>query len=212
MPTTTGVSLREATDEDLAARAQAGDDAALEQLLMRHRALVRRQARVHFLVGADQEDVVQEAMIGLYLAARGYDAGRGASFRTFAELCVSRQVVTAIRSATRRKHAPLNDYVSLQGPAAGEGERTLGDVLPAPAWTDPAEQVAGAAGVTALREHVDRTLTALEAEVLRLHVDGVGYRDIALRLQRGAKSVDNTLQRIRRKVSDHLAERELEIA
>lgn len=214
MPTISSTPAREATDEELAARARAGDEEAVELLLLRHRGLVRAQARVHFLVGADQDDLAQEAMIGLYLAVRAYDAGRGTSFRTFAELCVSRQVVSAIRSATRRKHGPLNDYVSLHRPVGtgDEGERTLAEVLPAPAWADPAEQVAGAEGVTALRAHVDRTLSALEVEVLRLHEDGVGYRDIARQLQRGAKSVDNALQRIRRKVADHLVERELEIA
>ena len=129
-------------------------------------------------------------------------------------MCVSRQVVTAIRTATRRKHGPLNDYVSLQGPApaAGEGERTLADVLPAPASADPAEQLVCAEAVDALRVHVDRALSDLEVEVLRLHVDGVGYREIAQRLHRGARSIDNALQRVRRKVADHLVERELEIA
>ena len=176
---------------------------------------MRAQARLHFLVGADQEDLAQEAMIGLYLAVRAYDAGRGASFRTFAELCVSRQVVTAIRSATRRKHAPAQ-RLRLAPPPGRHGRRGRAHARRRAArrrrWADPAEQVAGAEDVTALREHVDRTLSALEVEVLRLHVDGVGYRDIARQLQRGAKSVDNALQRIRRKVADHLVERELEIA
>lgn len=214
MPTAHPAPTREASDEELVGRARAGDDTALEELLLRHRALVRARARAHFLVGADQDDLVQEAMIGLYLAVRAFDPQAGSSFRTFADVCVSRQVVTAIRAATRRKHGPLNDYVSLHGPApaAGEGERTLADVLPAPAAADPAEQLVGAEAVEALRVHVDRALSDLEVEVLRLHVDGVGYREIAQRLHRGARSIDNALQRVRRKVADHLVERELEIA
>ena len=214
MPTAHPAATRDAPDEELVGRARAGDEAALEELLLRHRALVRARARAHFLVGADQDDLVQEAMIGLYLAVRAFDPQAGSSFRTFADVCVSRQVVTAIRAATRRKHGPLNDYVSLHGPApaAGEGERTLADVLPAPAAADPAEQLVGAEAVEALRVHVDRALSDLEVEVLRLHVDGVGYREIAQRLHRGARSIDNALQRVRRKVADHLVERELEIA
>lgn len=214
MPTAHPAPAPEAPDEELVGRARAGDDAALEELLLRHRVLVRARTRTHFLVGADQDDLVQEAMIGLYLAVRAFDPDCGSSFRTFADVCVSRQVVTAIRTATRRKHGPLNDYVSLHGPApaAGEGERTLADVLPAPAAADPAEQLVGAEAVEALRAHVDRALSDLEGEVLRLHVDGVGYREIAQRLQRGARSIDNALQRVRRKVADHLVERELEIA
>jgi len=206
--------LEQATDEVLVARVRVGDERALDLLLLRHRALVRARARAHFLVGADQDDLLQEAMIGLYLAVQAFDPEHGASFRTFADVCVTRQVVTAIRAATRRKHAPLNDYVSLHRPltAADEGRRTLGDVLPAPSLTDPAEVVVCAEGVTALRTHVGTALSELEAEVLRLHVAGVGYREIAERLHRGAKSIDNTLQRIRRKVADHLVERELEIA
>jgi len=204
----------EASDEELVVRARAGDDTALEALLVRHRALVRARARAHFLVGADQEDLVQEAMIGLYLAVRAFDPEAGSTFRTFAEVCVSRQVVTAIRSATRRKHGPLNDYVSLHGPVAAQddGERTLADLLPAPGLADPAELLAGIESVRALRDHVDRALSDLEVEVLRLHAAGVGYREIAQRLHRGAKSIDNALQRIRRKVAEHLVERELEIA
>ncbi len=214
MPSSHATTDLEESDEDLVALARAGDDRALERLLLRHRAMVRARARSHFLVGADQDDLVQEAMIGLYLAVRAFDPRCGASFRTFADMCVSRQVVTAIRSATRRKHRPLNDYVPLHGPApaAAEGERTLAEVLPAPAHSDPAEQLAGQEQVRALREHVERTLSELEVEVLRLHVDGVGYREIAQRLQRRAKSIDNALQRIRRKVAGHLVERELEIA
>jgi RNA polymerase sporulation-specific sigma factor len=201
-------------DEELVARARSGDDEALDALLRRHEPLARRHARAHFLTGADHDDVVQEAMIGLYLAVRGFDPDRGASFRSFADVCVARQLVTAIRTATRRKHGPLNDYVSLHRPVGDDDgdSRTLGDTLCAPALADPAEQLVAAESVVELQRHVRRVLSDLEVDVLRLHADGVGYREIAGRLRRGAKSVDNALQRIRRKVEDHVVARELEVA
>ncbi len=208
------VRVEETSDEDLVTAARAGDDGALEELMLRYGGLARARARRCFLVGADHDDVVQEAMIGLYLAVRAFDPDRGRSFGAFADVCVSRQLVTAIRTATRHKHGPLNDYVSLQRPLADDGgaPRTLGDTLAAPESTDPAEQLVAAEQVGDLQRHVGRVLSDLEVEVLRLHADGVGYAEIAGRLQRGAKSVDNALQRIRRKVGDHVAARALEVA
>lgn len=202
--------VSDVSDETLVARARGGDDDALDTLLLRHRAVARARARSYFLVGADHDDVVQEGMIGLYRAIREFDAEREASFRTFAELCVSRQILTAIRTATRHKHRPLNHYVSYHRPVlvgdAGGEDRTLADVLPASPFTDPAEQVACAERIRDLHAHVDAALSDLEVEVLRLHVDGVGYREIAATLQRGAKSIDNALQRIRHKLGSHLAQ------
>lgn len=200
------------SDETLVARARGGDDDALDTLLLRHRAVARARARSYFLVGADHDDVVQEGMIGLFRAIREFDAERDASFRTFAELCVSRQIVTAIRTATRHKHRPLNHYVSFHRPVlvggVGGEDRTLADILPASAFTDPAEQVVCAERIRDLHDHVDTALSDLEVEVLRLHVDGVGYREIAATLQRGAKSIDNALQRIRHKLGSHVAEQQ----
>ena len=206
--------VQETSDEDLVTAARTGDDAALEELMLRYGGLARARARRCFLVGADHEDAVQEAMIGLYLAVRAFDPDRGRSFGAFADVCVSRQLVTAIRTATRHKHGPLNDYVSLHRPLTDEGgaPRTLGDTLAAPDWTDPAEQLVAAEQVDDLQRHVGRVLSDLEVEVLRLHSDGVGYREIAGRLHRGAKSIDNALQRVRRKVEDHVASRALEVA
>ena len=206
--------VEEASDEDLVTAARAGDDGALEELMLRYRGLARARARRCFLVGADHDDAVQEAMIGLYLAVRAFDPARGRSFGGFADVCVSRQLGTAIRTATRHKHGPLNDYVSLHRPLADEGGAplTLSDTLAAPEWTDPAEQLVAAERLDDLQRHVDSALSDLEVEVLRLHSDGVGYREIAGRLQRGAKSVDNALQRVRRKVEDHVASRALEVA
>ncbi len=210
--TTTGVE--EAGDEELVAAAREGDDAALEELLRRYGNLARARARRCFLTGADHDDAVQEAMIGLYLAVRAFDPDRGRSFGAFADVCVSRQLVTAIRTATRLKHGPLNDYVSLHRPLADEGGAplTLGDTLAAPDWADPAEQLVAAERVSDLQRHVGRVLSDLEVEVLRLHADGVGNREIAGRLHRGAKSVDNAVQRIRRKIGEHLASGALEVA
>ncbi|MGZ6751900.1 MAG: sigma-70 family RNA polymerase sigma factor [Nocardioides sp.] len=201
------------SDETLVARAQTGDDGALDALLRRHEPLARHRARAYFLAGADHDDVVQEAMIGLYQAVRDFDPVVGASFRAFAEVCVARHVVSAVRAATRHKHAALNSYVPLHGPAAGDDDgRTLGEVLPAPASADPAEQVVALEGLVDLRRSVRGLLSDLEVEVLRLQLDGVGYRDIAGRLDRRAKTVDNALQRIRRKVGGHLVARALEVA
>lgn len=200
------------SDEELVARARAGDDAALDQLLVRHRTLARSRAGAWFLVGGDRDDLVQEAMIGLYRAIREYDPVAGASFRTFAELCATRQLVTAIRTATRLKHGPLNHAVSLQRPTLVDGdEHTLGDLLAAPVSTDPAELVLSAERIDELQAHVDESLSNLEAEVLRLHVDGVRAGDIAARLERCSKSVDNTLQRVRRKLSAYLLEGDAEV-
>lgn len=208
------VAVEETTDEDLVTAARSGDDEALEELMLRYRGLARARARRCFLVGADHDDVLQEAMIGLYLAVRAFDPERGRRFGAFADVCVSRQLVTAIRTATRHKHGPLNDYVSLYRPLADDGgaPRTLGDTFAAPEWTDPAEQVVAAEWVGDLQHHVGTALSELEVEVLRLHSDGVGYAEMSGRLHRGAKTIDNALQRVRRKVADHVAASALEVA
>lgn len=194
------------TDEELARRARQGDEAAMQRLVQRFRPMLRERCRHHFLVGADPDDLTQEALIGLYLAVRAHDPAAGASFRTFAELCVSRQLVSAVRAATRLKHGPLNDYVPLHAPLGDGSDRTLADVLAGPCSSDPVEEVVARERVRTLRGHVARALSELEVEVLRLHLDGVGYREIAVRLQRRAKSVDNALQRIRRKLAPDLLE------
>lgn len=190
-------------DEQLVLRARAGEEAAWELLLRRHGGLAQQRAASYFLAGGERDDLLQEALIGLCLAVRDFDPDAGCTFRTFAGLCISRQVVTAIRAAGRRKHAPLNDYVPLHAPGP-EGGAGLADRLPGPRTADPAEAVVHAEQVAGLREHVSRALSPLEAEVLGLHVDGIGYRDIAALLHRRPKSVDNTLQRVRRKLTVHV--------
>ena len=196
-------------DGELARLARAGDDGALAALLARYRSFARMKARSYFLVGADREDIVQEGMIGLYKAIRDFDPSREASFRSFAELCVTRQIITAIKAATRQKHSPLNNYVSFSRPVAGEddGERLLSDLLPTVGVADPADLVISAERIRALQAHVDEVLSDLETEVLRLHVEGKSYQEIAERLQRHVKSIDNALQRIKKKLECHLQAR-----
>ncbi|MCW2776277.1 MAG: polymerase sigma-H factor [Frankiales bacterium] len=197
-------------DDALVLAARSGDDAALTQLLTKYRAFARVKARSYFLVGADREDIVQEGMIGLYKAIRDFNPELQTSFRAFAELCVTRQIITAIKTATRQKHGPLNNYVSFHRPLSGEddgGERTLADVLPTVAISDPAELVISAERIRALQLHFDEVLSDLETEVLRLYVEGKSYQEIAERLQRHVKTIDNALQRIKKKLEGHLRAR-----
>lgn len=197
----------DATDEELVDAAGAGDDVALDVLLHRYRRLVHARAASYFLAGAERDDAVQEGMIGLYKAVLEFDPGAGARFRTFADLCVSSQLVTAVKAATRRKHGPLNEYVSIHRPlASGEDECTLADMLPTAPHTDPAAQVLFVERVRDLRRHLASALSDLEVDVLRQHLEGTGYREIATAMCRHAKSVDNALQRIRRKIERHVVE------
>jgi RNA polymerase sporulation-specific sigma factor len=197
------------TDDELVLAARSGDDGALCDLLNKYRAFARVKARSYFLVGADREDIVQEGMIGLYKAIRDFNPDMQSSFRAFAELCVTRQIITAIKTATRQKHGPLNNYVSFERPVGSDddGERVLGDVLPSRAISDPADLVISAERIRALQAHFDEVLSDLETEVLRLYVEGKSYQEIAERLQRHVKSIDNALQRIKRKLEGHLRER-----
>jgi len=204
--------LEERSDEQLVSRSRAGDDVALAELLTRYRGFARAKARSYFLVGADHEDIVQEAMMGLYKAVRDFDADRETSFRGFAEMCVTRQVITAIKAATRHKHGPLNTAVSLGRPVGSDdddGERVLGDTLQLPLSQDPAELVISAERIRGLQRHLDEVLSDLEVDVLRLYVEGKSYVEIAEVLRRHVKSIDNALQRIKRKLDQHLREREL---
>lgn len=182
--------------------AQKGDQNASSELVRKYRSLVRCKARSYFLVGGDREDVIQEGLIGLYKAIRDYDPGRQSSFRSFAELCVTRQMITAIKTATRRKHSPLNGYVSLSRTMSteDEGERLLTDILAAKEICDPAEIVISAWEGDNIKRGLCEALSSFEAQVLRYYMDGHSYQEIAERLGRHAKSVDNALQRIKRKV------------
>jgi RNA polymerase sporulation-specific sigma factor len=193
-----------ATDEQLVARSREGDDRALVELLERYRGFARAKARSYFLVGGDREDIVQEGMIGLYKAVRDYADGYGASFRSFAELCITRQILTAIKTATRQKHTPLNSYVSFDRPHEDDPDRTVADSLAVEATADPLELLVEDDELRQLQHTFDEVLSGLETEVLQLYVEGRSYQEIAQRLGRRVKSIDNALQRIKRKLERHL--------
>ena len=195
-----------AGDAILVRAAQGGDQHASCELIRRYRGLIRSKARSYFLVGADRDDIVQEGLIGLYKAIRDYDPTRQASFHSFAELCVTRQIITAVKSATRQKHSPLNGYVSLTRPASfdDEGERVLADILAAKEICDPAEIIIGAWETDFIRNGIVESLSGFETEVLRLYTSGKSYQEIADRLGRHTKAVDNALQRIKRKMETQI--------
>jgi RNA polymerase sporulation-specific sigma factor len=207
-------ALTSGTDEELVERARDGSDASIEELLRRYRHYARAKARTYFLAGADREDIVQEGMIGLYKAIRDFQADRNTAFRAFAELCITRQIITAIKTATRQKHVPLNSYVSLNKGTSSENEeeRALADLLVGPAIADPAELVISAEEIANIKESMGRLLSSLETEVLQLYMDGKSYHEIAEMLGRHVKSIDNALQRIKRKLEAHLIQREAQVA
>ncbi len=190
------------TDAELIDRARAGSPAAPEVLLERYKQLVRLKAGHYFLIGADREDIIQEGMIGLYKAIRDFRSDRHASFRAFADLCITRQIITAIKTATRQKHLPLNTYISLSKPMLPDEdqERVLQDIMLGPGATDPVDLVIDLEDLQALKDVVTNILSRLESEVLRLHMEGNSYHDIALALNCDIKSVDNALQRVKRKI------------
>ena len=204
------VSLADLEDEDLVARWQAGDSESLEVLLQRYRRFARSKARSYFLVGADADDVEQEGLIGLYKAARDYRDDRQSSFRAFAELCVTRQVISAIKAATRQKHQPLNRYVSISGVRGSDdpGEGAVEDLLDDHRATDPADEVISNEQIQAMRRSMADSLSGLEVDVLKLYVEGKSYQEIGCQLGRHVKSIDNALQRIKRKLDHHLQEDE----
>jgi RNA polymerase sporulation-specific sigma factor len=188
------------TDERLVLDARDGDEKALLELLERYRGFARAKARSYFLVGGDREDIIQEGMIGLYKAVRDYADGHGASFRSFAELCITRQILTAIKTATRQKHTPLNSYVSFDRPHDEDPDRTIGESLAVEVTADPLERLVEDDDLRSLQATFDEVLSGLETEVLQLYVEGRSYQEIAERLGRHVKSIDNALQRIKRKL------------
>ncbi len=197
-------------DEDLVARYHRGDEAALDVLLQRYRRFARSKARGYFLVGADSDDIEQEGMIGLYKAVRDYRPDREAGFRAFAELCVTRQVISAIKGANRRKHQPMDRYVSISGVYGGESEQeqVVEDLLDDHHAVDPADEVCQRERMEAMQAMMRCLLSGLEVEVLGLYVEGRSYQEIGESLGRHVKSIDNALQRIKKKVEHHVAERD----
>jgi RNA polymerase sporulation-specific sigma factor len=198
------------TDEELAGRFQGGDTEALDVLLRRYRRFAKAKARGYFLVGGDSDDIEQEGLIGLFKAARDFRADRQSSFRAFAELCVTRQIITAIKGATRQKHQALNRYVSISAVSVGadhDDDRAMEELLGDRTEIDPADQVANGERFDTMRESMTRMLSSLEVDVLRLYVEGKSYQEIGVHLNRHVKSIDNALQRIKHKLDTHLRDR-----
>jgi RNA polymerase sporulation-specific sigma factor len=197
-------------DGFLIALAKQGRADAYDRLVRRYYGFVRLKASSYFLAGGDSEDLIQEGLVGLYKAIRDYRTDRESSFRNFAELCITRQIITAVKTATRNKHTPLNQYVSFSSSpagAAGEGEPTLDEVIPGPTVHDPVNQVISSEELRALVACLSTVLSDLESRVLSLYLDGYSYEDVGKRLGCDTKTVDNALQRVKRKVGTHLAAR-----
>ena len=200
--------FEEMADEEIVALAQQSDGAALEYLLNKYKNFVRSKARSYFLIGADHEDIVQEGMIGLYKAIRDFRPDRLASFRAFAELCITRQIITAIKTATRQKHIPLNSYVSLNKPIYDEeSDRTLMDVITEDALSNPESMFIDREDLDAIQGRIGEMLSDLEKQVLELYMDGKSYQEISEEMGRHVKSIDNALQRVKRKLSKYLEEK-----
>ena len=195
------------SDEEVVTLAQGADGTALEYLLNKYKNFVRSKARSYFLIGADHEVIVQEGMIGLYKAIRDFKPDKLSSFRAFAELCITRQIITAIKTATRQKHIPLNSYVSLNKPLYDEeSDRTLLDVIIEGRATNPEELLISQEDLMSIRDKIDEVLSGLEQEVLAAYLDGESYQEIAENLGRHVKSIDNALQRVKRKLEKFLEE------
>ncbi len=200
-------TFEQRTDEEIALLAQQGDAAASEHLLNKYKNFVRSKARSYFLIGADHEDIVQEGMIGLFKAIRDYRAERLSSFRAFAELCITRQIITAIKTATRQKHIPLNSYVSLNKPIYDEeSDRTLLDVITEGRVSNPEDLLIGQEDLSRIEGRIGELLSDLEWEVLTSYLDGRSYQEIAVDLGRHVKSIDNALQRVKRKLEKLMEE------
>lgn len=194
-------AFKEKSDEDIVIEAKKGNTLAEEYLINKYENFVKSKARSYFLIGADKEDIYQEGMIGLYKAIRDYKTDKLTSFKAFAELCVTRQIITAIKTATRQKHIPLNTYVSLNKPIyEEESERTLLDVIAELKISDPEEMVISKEEINHIEKEIEKVLSDLEMEVLMSYLDGKSYQEIACDLDRHSKSIDNALQRVKRKL------------
>ena len=195
-------------DEKVVEMCHQGDSEAEEYLLNKYENFVRAKARSYFLIGADHEDIVQEGMIGLYKAIRDFKPEKLSSFRAFAELCITRQIITTIKTATRQKHIPLNSYVSLNKPLYDEeSDRTLLDVIMEGRISDPEELIINRENLGNIHNKISEVLSGLEQEVLQAYLDGKSYQEIADALGRHVKSIDNALQRVKRKLEKYLEEK-----
>ena len=195
----------EMTDVELVELAQSGDNDATDTLVERYKNFVRGKSRTYFLIGADKEDIIQEGMIGLFKAIRDFDVNKQAQFRSFAELCVTRQIITAIKSATRQKHIPLNTYVSLSRPVyEDESEKTLLDLISMEYIMDPEQIFINQESLGITEQRINDSLSSFERSVLELYINGKTYHEIAEVLNKEPKSVDNAIQRIKRKIAKQL--------
>ena len=202
--------LADLTDIELVARFQEGCEDALQVMITRYRRFARAKARSYFLVGADSDDVEQEALIGLYKAARDFRPEHQSSFRAFAELCITRQIITAIKTATRQKHQALNQYVSISGGRSSDdsSDRAVDELIHVHRHgSDPAERIVADERFGVMQDRLAEVLSSLEVDVLTLYVEGKSYQEIGEHLGRHVKSIDNALQRIKRKLEMHLEER-----
>ena len=212
MPLTQPVSAvaldySERADEDLIAAAQAGESLAMEFLLNKYKNFVRIKAKGYFLIGGDREDIIQEGTIGLYKAVRDFRVDKLSSFRAFAELCITRQIITAVKTATRLKHIPLNQYISFNKPIYDdEGVRTLLDILPSNKTSDPEDVVIDQEVSEDIKARIQENLSDLESQVLLSYLSGKSYQEMGRDLNRHVKSIDNALQRVKRKIEKNLAE------
>jgi RNA polymerase sporulation-specific sigma factor len=203
---------RELEDLQLVLRARNGDTRSMDVLIRRYTGFVRLKASSYFLAGGDSEDLIQEGLIGLYKAVRDFRSDKETSFRSFAELCITRQIITAIKTATRFKHAPLNSYVSFSQTPAGqesEGDCTLGDALPGPSVDEPSVCVISTEELQSLVFCLGTGLSKLEADALKLYLEGSSYEEMAERLEVDTKTIDNALQRVKRKILQHQASRQV---
>jgi RNA polymerase sporulation-specific sigma factor len=205
---TTIESMELMEDEEIVEIARSGGKEAEEFLVNKYKNFVRAKARSYFLIGADREDIIQEGMIGLFKAIRDYKCDKLSSFRAFAELCITRQIITAIKTATRQKHIPLNSYVSLNKPIYDEdSDRTLMDVISGTKITDPEELIISREEFDDIEDKMGEILSPLEWQVLMSYLEGKTYQEIALDLNRHVKSIDNALQRVKRKLERYLLRR-----
>lgn len=189
------------SDEEIVMEAKKGNNRAQEYLISKYESFVKTKSRSYFLIGADKEDIYQEGMIGLYKSIRDFNPEKLTSFKAFAELCITRQIITAIKTATRQKHIPLNTYISLNKPIyEAESDRTLIDVLSEFKISNPEDLIIGQEDIENIERAMERVLSDLEKEVLQSYLDGKSYQEIASDLDRQAKSIDNALQRVKRKL------------
>lgn len=195
------VEFQDKMDEEVVILAQDGNIRAQEYLICKYENFVKSKAKSYFLIGADKEDIYQEGMIGLYKSIRDFKIDKLKNFKVFAELCITRQIITAIKTATRQKHIPLNTYISLNKPVyEEESDRTLLDIISGFKITDPEELIIGKEQMKYLESEMERVLSSLEMEVLQSYLDGKSYQEIAIDLDRHSKSIDNALQRVKKKL------------